>query len=303
VTVFEALHDLGGVLIYGIPEFRLPKEIVRVEIENMAKLGVNFETNVIIGKTVTIDELFDDEGYDSVFVATGAGLPKFMGVPGENLNAVYAANEFLTRVNLMKAYKFPEYDQPVFDCKGKRVGVIGGGNTAMDAVRTSLRLGAKEAFLIYRREEQDMPARKEELKHAKEEGVQIMAHCDVVEYKGDEKGWLTGAKLLRMKNGEQDESGRSRPEAIPGSEFEFPLDMVVVAVGNQSNPLIQQTTPGLETDKRGRIIASLDNLRTSRRGVFAGGDIVTGAATVIKAMGAGRVAAKSIHEYLTTGEW
>jgi len=303
VTVFEALHDLGGVLIYGIPEFRLPKEIVRVEIENMAKLGVNFETNVIIGKTVTIDELFDDEGYDSVFVATGAGLPKFMGVPGENLNAVYAANEFLTRVNLMKAYKFPEYDQPVFDCKGKRVGVIGGGNTAMDAVRTSLRLGAKEAFLIYRREEQDMPARKEELKHAKEEGVQIMAHCDVVEYKGDEKGWLTGAKLLRMKNGEQDESGRSRPEAIPGSEFEFPLDMVVVAVGNQSNPLIQQTTPGLETDKRGRIIASLDNLRTSRRGVFAGGDIVTGAATVIKAMGAGRVAAKSIHEYLTTREW
>ncbi|MDR3710104.1 MAG: NADPH-dependent glutamate synthase [Capsulimonadaceae bacterium] len=303
VTVFEALHEIGGVLVYGIPEFRLPKDIVRQEVDNMRKLGVKFETNVVIGKTVTVDELFEEEGFDAVFIATGAGLPKFMGIPGENLCAVYSANEFLTRVNLMKAYRFPEYDEPVFDCAGKNVGVIGGGNTAMDAVRTSLRLGAKNAYLIYRRTEKDMPARIEELHHAKQEGVQIMDLWDPVEYIGDEKGWVRAAKLRKMQQGEPDESGRSRPVPIPGSETEVALDMVVVAVGNTSNPLVQQTTPGLDTDTRGRIVADHEHLRTSKKGVFAGGDIVSGAATVILAMGAGRTAAASIHDYLTTGEW
>jgi glutamate synthase (NADPH/NADH) small chain len=304
VTVFEALHEIGGVLIYGIPEFRLPKDIVKQEVNNMWAMGVQFETNVVIGKTVTVDELLAEEGYDAVFVATGAGLPNFMEIPGENLCSVYSANEFLTRVNLMKAYKFPEYDQPVFDCSGKDVGVIGGGNTAMDAVRTALRLGARKAYLIYRRDEADMPARAEELHHAKDEGIELLTLCDPVEYFGDDRGWLTGVKLRRMQKGEPDASGRSRPEPIPGSEFELPLDMVVVAVGNSSNPLVQQTTPNLKTDSKGRIVVNNHTtLKTSRRGVFAGGDIVTGAATVILAMGAGRRAAAAIHDYLNTGDW
>jgi glutamate synthase (NADPH/NADH) small chain len=304
VTVFEALHDIGGVLIYGIPEFRLTKEIVRNEVNNMWSMGVKFETNVVIGKTVTVDELFEEEGYDAIYIATGAGLPKFMGIPGENLCAVYSANEFLTRVNLMKAYAFPEYDSPVFDCKDKNVGVIGGGNTAMDAVRTALRLGAKNAYLIYRRDEADMPARVEELRHAKEEGIELMTLCDVLEYIEDDRGWVKEARLQRMRKGEPDASGRSRPVPIPGSEFTLPLDMVVVAVGNASNPLVQETTPNLETDSYGRIVVeSHETLKTSRRAVFAGGDIVTGAATVILAMGAGRKAAAAIHLFLQTGTW
>lgn len=304
VTVFEALHEIGGVLVYGIPEFRLPKDIVKNEVENMRKLGVDFETNVVVGKTVTVDELLDEEDYDAVFIATGAGLPKFMGIPGENLCTVYSANEFLTRVNLMKANRFPEYDEPVFDCRGKDVGVIGGGNTAMDAVRTAIRLGAKNAYLIYRRTEADMPARREELKHAKEEGIHLMTLCDPVEYIGDDRGMVTAARIRRMREGEPDASGRSRPVPIPDSEFELPLDMVIVAVGNGSNPLVQQTTPNLGTDKAGHILVdSQETLKTTRKGVFAGGDIVTGAATVILAMGAGRKAASAIDAYLTTGEW
>jgi glutamate synthase (NADPH/NADH) small chain len=270
----------------------------------MWSMGVRFETNVVIGKTVTVDELLDEEGYDAVFIATGAGLPKFMGIPGENLCAVYSANEFLTRVNLMKAYAFPEYDSPVYDCSGKSVGVIGGGNTAMDAVRTALRLGAKHAYLIYRRDEADMPARLEELKHAKEEGIELMPLCDVLEYVDNGKGWVKEARVQRMQKGEPDSSGRSRPVPIPGSEFTLPLDMVVVAVGNASNPLVQQTTPNLDTDAYGRIVVeNHETLKTSRRAVFAGGDIVTGAATVILAMGAGRKAASAIHEFLSTDQW
>lgn len=303
VTVFEALHEIGGVLMYGIPEFRLPKEIVRHEIDNMAKMGVVFRTNTVIGRTIAVDELLTDEGFDAVFIATGAGLPLFMNIPGENLCAVYSANEFLTRVNLMKAYRFPEFDEPLFDCRGRNVAVIGGGNTAMDAVRTSVRLGASNAYLIYRRTQREMPSRVEELKHAKEEGVQIMELCSPVEYFGDERGWVTGARVQRMKLGDPDESGRRSPVPISGSEFELPLDMVIVAIGNSSNPLVQQSTPNLETDRRGRISADPASLKTSRKGVFAGGDVVTGAATVILAMGAGRTAAKSINEYLCTGEW
>lgn len=304
VRVFEALHELGGVLVYGIPEFRLPKDIVRQDIDTMRKMGVEFETNVVIGKTVTIDELMQEEGYDAVFVATGAGLPQFMGVPGENLNGVYSANEFLTRTNLMRAYRFPEYDEPIYDCRGKDVAVVGGGNTAMDAVRTALRLGARNAYLIYRRTEEDMPARKEEIKHAKEEGVQVNTLTNPVELLGDGNGWLRAARLVRMQQGEPDASGRRRPVPIPGSEFELPLSVVIVAVGTSANPLVQSTTPDLQTNKKGYIaVRDEETLRTSKQGVFAGGDIVTGGATVILAMGAGRKAAKSMHEYLTTGNW
>jgi glutamate synthase (NADPH) small chain len=303
VRVFEALHELGGVLVYGIPEFRLPKEIVRQEINNMRKMGVEFETNVVVGKTITIDELMNEEGYDAVFVATGAGLPQFMGIAGENLNGVYSANEFLTRVNLMRAYKFPEFDEPVYDVKGKNVMVVGGGNTAMDAVRTSLRLGAANAYLVYRRAEEDMPARTEEIKHAKEEGVQLHALHNPVELLG-ENGWLKAAKLIKMQQGEPDASGRPRPVPMPGSEFELPISVCIVAVGTSANPLVQSTTPDLKTNKKGYIfVADQETLRTSKPGVFAGGDIVTGGATVILAMGAGRKAAKSIHEYLETGVW
>jgi glutamate synthase (NADPH/NADH) small chain len=301
VRVFEALHDLGGVLAYGIPEFRLPRTILKQEIENMKKMGVEFETDVVVGRTVTIDELFELEGYHAVFIATGAGAPQFMKVPGENLNGVYSANEFLTRVNLMRAYRFPEYDQPVYDCKGQEVAVIGGGNTALDAARTALRLGAKRVNLIYRRSEKEMPGRAEEIHHAKDEGIQIRTLTNPVAYLGEER--VQAVRVLKMELGEPDSSGRRRPIPIPGSEFEIPASVVIVAIGTTANPLVQATTPGLKTNKRNYIEADPETLRTSRQGVFAGGDIVTGAATVILAMGAGRKAAASIHQYLTTGVW
>jgi glutamate synthase (NADPH/NADH) small chain len=303
VKVFEALHEIGGVLIYGIPEFRLPKDIVRQEVDTLRRMGVDFETNVVVGRTVTIDELLGEEGYDAVFVATGAGLPRFLGVPGEHLNGVYSANEFLTRVNLMKAYRFPEYDEPVYDCRGKAVAVVGGGNTALDAIRTALRLGAREASLIYRRSESEMPARAEEIRHAKEEGIRLLTLTDPVELLGGSDGALRAVRCRRMELGEPDESGRRRPMAVPGSDFEMPLDLLIVAVGTSANPIVQSSTPGLATDRRGYIAADAETLRTSRRGVFAGGDIVTGAATVILAMGAGRKAAQSIDRFLSSGEW
>jgi len=303
VRVFEALHELGGVLVYGIPEFRLPKSIVKQEVDVLRQRGVEFETNVVIGKTVTIDQLMNEEGYDAIFVATGAGLPQFLDIPGEHLNGVYSANEFLTRVNLMRAYRFPEYDEPVYDCRGKDVVVVGGGNTAMDGVRTALRLGARTATLCYRRSEAEMPARKEEVKHAKEEGIDLRPLTNPIELVGDEKGWLTGVRCQQMELGEPDDSGRRRPVAIEGAEVFIPAQVAIIAIGTSANPLIQSTTPDLKTNKRNYIEADPESLRTSKRGVFAGGDIVTGAATVILAMGAGRKAAKGIDNYLTTGEW
>ncbi len=303
VRVFEALHEMGGVLVYGIPEFRLPKSIVRQEVDNMRRMGVEFETNVVVGKTVTIDELMKNEGYDAVFICTGAGLPQFLNVPGEHLNGVYSANEFLTRINLMRAYRFPEFDEPIYDCKDKDVVVVGGGNTAMDAVRTSLRLGARSASIFYRRTEKEMPARKEEVHHAKDEGIRFEFLVNPVEFIGDEKGWLKAVKCIRMELGEPDSSGRRRPVPIKGSEFVTPVSVAVIAVGTTANPLIQSTTPDLAVNKWRYIITDPETTRTSKRGVFAGGDIVTGGATVILAMGAGRKAAKSIHEWLTTGVW
>lgn len=299
VTVFEALHELGGVLIYGIPEFRLPKEIVKAEIDSLKNLGVDFKTNSVIGFTDTIDELLKD-GFDAVFIAVGAGLPNFMNIAGENLNGVYSSNEFLTRVNLMKAYKFPEYDTPVFNVEGKNVAVFGGGNTAMDAVRTSKRLGAKNASIIYRRSEAEMPARKEEVHHAKQEGIEFLMLSNPNKFIGDENGWLTGVEITKMELGEPDASGRRRPVAIPNSEYVIDIDMAVIAIGNGSNPIIQQTTPDLGYNKWGNIVVDEETMATSKPGVFAGGDIVTGGATVILAMGAGRKAAKSIDEYLKT---
>jgi len=303
VRVFEALHELGGVLVYGIPEFRLPKTIVKGEVENLRRMGVEFETNVVVGKSVTIDELMTDEGYDAVFVATGAGLPRFLGVPGEHLNGVYSANEFLTRVNLMRAYQFPEYDEPIYDCRDKDVIVVGGGNTAMDAVRTARRLGAKTATLVYRRSATEMPARAEEVKHAREEGIEFKMLTNPVELIGDEKGWLTGARCVQMELGEPDASGRRSPVEIKGSEFVLPASVVIIGVGTTANPLVQSTTPDLKTNSRNYIVTDEETLRTSKRGVFAGGDIVTGGATVILAMGAGRKAATSIDAYLGSGEW
>ncbi len=298
VTVFEALHELGGVLIYGIPEFRLPKEIVKAEVESLKKLGVDFQTNSVIGFTDTIDELFQN-GYDAVFIAVGAGLPHFLKISGENLNGVYSANEFLTRVNLMKAYKFPEFDTPVFHCKDKNVAVFGGGNTAMDAVRTSKRLGAKNAYIIYRRSDIEMPARKEEIHHAKEEGIEFIYLSNPVEFIGDNNGWLKGVKVQKMELGEPDASGRRRPVPIEGSEYIIDIDMAVIAIGNGSNPIIQKTTPDLQYNKWGNIVVDEATMKTSKQGVFAGGDIVTGGATVILAMGAGRKAAAAINDYLT----
>ncbi len=303
VRVFEALHELGGVLVYGIPEFRLPKSIVKGEVENLRRMGVEFETNVIVGKSVTIDELMKDEHYDAVFVATGAGLPIFLGVPGEHFNGVYSANEFLTRVNLMRAYQHEVYDEPVYDCRDRDVIVVGGGNTAMDAVRTARRLGARTATLVYRRSEAEMPARAEEVKHARQEGIEFRLLTNPVEFIGDEKGWLTGARCVRMELSEPDESGRRRPVEIKGSEFVLPANVAIIGVGTTANPLIQSTTPDLATNKWNYIMADEKTMRTSKRGVFAGGDIVTGSATVILAMGAGRKAAKAMDEYLKTGEW
>jgi glutamate synthase (NADPH/NADH) small chain len=303
VVVFEALHELGGVLVYGIPEFRLPKQIVRQEVENLAHMGVQFETNVVVGRTVTIDSLMNDEGFDAVFIATGAGLPQFLEIPGEHLNCVYSANEYLTRVNLLKAYDAGS-DQPVYDCRGRDIAVIGGGNVAMDAVRTAVRLGAANAFLLYRRTEAEMPARKEEVKHAKEEGVQILSLTAPVEFLAAERGWLGAVRCQRMELGDPDAGGRRRPVPIPGDFLDIPVTMAIIAVGTTANPLVQATTPDLQTRKGGYIAVRDDQtLRTSKRGVFAGGDIVTGVATVILAMGAGRKAAASIHAYLTTDQW
>ncbi len=303
VHVFEALHEIGGVLMYGIPEFRLPKQVIREQIDTMRAMGVEFETNVVVGKTVEIDELFEEEGYDAVFIATGAGLPVFLNIPGEHLNGVYSANEFLTRINLMHAYEFPRYDEPIVELKGKHVAVIGGGNTALDAIRSARRLGADKAYVLYRRSEAEMPARAEEVKHAKQEGIDFQVLTNPVEFLDDGNGWLRAARCVRMELGEPDASGRRRPMAVAGSEFEIPLSVAIIATGTSANPLIQSTTPGLKTNQRGYIEASPETQRTSRKGVFAGGDIVTGSATVILAMGSGRRAAKSIHEYLTTKEW
>ena len=297
VTVFEALHELGGVLVYGIPEFRLPKDIVKAEVESLRKLGVDFQPNTVVGLSDTIDELLTN-GYDAAFIAVGAGLPYFMNIPGENLIGVYSSNEFLTRVNLMKAYKFPQYDTPVFDCAGKNVAVFGGGNTAMDAVRTSKRLGAKNAYIIYRRSEVEMPARKEEVHHAKEEGIEFLILTNPTEFIGDENGWLKGVKLMKNELGEPDASGRRKPVPIKGSEYIMDIDMAIVAIGNGSNPIIQKTTPDLNYNKWGNILVDEKNMKTSKKGVFAGGDIVTGGATVILAMGAGRTAAAAINDYL-----
>ena len=297
VTIFEALHTAGGVLSYGIPEFRLPKDdIVKKEIANLEKLGVKIEVDVVVGQLYTIDELMEEEGFDAVFVGTGAGLPHFMNIPGENLNGVYSANEFLTRCNLMKAYRFPEYATPLR--VGNAVAVVGGGNVAMDAARTALRLGAEHVYIVYRRGEDELPARREEAHHAKEEGVDFQLLNNPVEIMSDGKGWVRALKCIRMELGEPDESGRRSPKAVKGSEFELPVDTVVIAIGQGPNPIVASTTPGMETNKRGNIVADEETCATTKPGVFAGGDIVTGAATVILAMGAGKKAAAAIDSYL-----
>ncbi|ADG82556.1 NADPH-dependent glutamate synthase [Thermincola potens] len=294
VTVFEALHVPGGVLAYGIPEFRLPKDIVKREVDYLKSLGVEIKTNMIIGKTFTIDELFTD-GFQAIFVATGAGLPYFMNIPGENLNGVFSANEFLTRTNLMKAYRFPEYHTPVHI--GAKVAVIGAGNVAMDSARTALRLGAQKVTVVYRRSEKEMPARLEEIKHAQEEGVEFLFLTSPVKLIGDKEGWVKNMQCIRYELGEPDASGRRKPVAVPGSEFNVEVDTVIMAIGQGPNPLITQTTDGLMSNARGNIIVD-ERGQTTRSGVFAGGDIVTGAATVILAMGAGKQAAISIDQYL-----
>lgn len=294
VTVYEALHTAGGVLVYGIPEFRLPKAIVQKEVDNLTAMGVDMETNTVIGKTLTIDELFE-QGFEAVFVGSGAGLPNFMNIPGEAYKGVYSANEFLTRSNLMKAYKADPVT-PIM--KGGNVAVVGGGNVAMDAARTALRLGA-EVHIVYRRSEEELPARVEEVHHAKQEGIIFDLLTNPVEILEDEKGWVKGMKCVRMELGEPDASGRRRPVEIPGSEFTLELDTVIMALGTSPNPLISSTTEGLETNKRKCIVASEENGQTSKAAVFAGGDAVTGAATVILAMGAGKAGAKGIDEYLS----
>jgi glutamate synthase (NADPH/NADH) small chain len=299
VTMFEALHKPGGVLIYGIPEFRLPKAIVEREVNFVRSMGVKLELNHVVGKLKTVDELLKE--FDAVFVGTGAGLPTFMGIAGENHLGVYSANEYLTRSNLMKAYLFPKYDTPIV--RGKRVATIGGGNVAMDSARTALRLGAEKSILIYRRSREEMPARSAEVHHAEQEGIEFNLLTNPVRYTADERCWVKAVECLRMELGEPDASGRRRPVPVKGSEFQIPVDTVVVAIGNSPNPLIPQTTPGLETAKHGNVVADPKTGRTSKKGVFAGGDIVTGAATVILAMGAGRLAANSIDEYLKTGQW
>jgi len=296
VTVFEALHELGGVLVYGIPEFRLPKhKVVAKEIDKVKELGVKFETNVVIGKSTTIDQLMEDEGFEAVFIGSGAGLPKFMGIPGENANGVFSANEYLTRNNLMKAFD-PSYDTPI--AAGTKVAVVGGGNVAMDAARTALRLGA-DVHIVYRRSEEELPARVEEVHHAKEEGVIFDLLTNPVEILVDENGYVKGMKCVKMALGEPDASGRRRPVVVEGSEFEMELDTVIMSLGTSPNPLISSTTEGLEVNKWKCIVAEEDNGKTTKEGVYAGGDAVTGAATVILAMGAGKAGAKGIHEYLS----
>ena len=296
VTIFEALHEAGGVLVYGIPEFRLPKDrVVKKEIENVLSLGVKLETNVVVGKSVTIDELMDEEGFDAVFIGSGAGLPKFMGIPGENANGVFSANEYLTRNNLMKAFK-EDAKTPIMH--GKKVAVVGGGNVAMDAARTALRLGA-EVHIVYRRSEEELPARVEEVHHAKQEGIIFNLLTNPTEILEDEKGWVCGIKCVKMELGEPDASGRRRPVEIPDSEFTMDVDTVIMSLGTSPNPLISSTTHGLETNKWKCIVADEEHGKTTKEGVYAGGDAVTGAATVILAMGAGKAAAKGIDEYLS----
>lgn len=287
VTIFEALHIVGGVLSYGIPEFRLPKDkVVKPEIDNLRKIGVKIEVNSVVGKLFTVDDLMQEFNFDAVFIATGAGLPHFMNIPGENLNGVYSSNEFLTRCNLMKAYRFPEYATPIN--VGKKVAVVGGGNVAMDSARTALRLGAEKVYIVYRRSEKELPARREEVEHAKQEGIEFKLLNNPVAILGDEKGYVKAIRCIKMKLGEPDASGRRRPVEISNSEFDIDVDTVLIAIGQGSNPLIQSTTPDMQTNKRGNIIADEETGKTTKEGVFAGGDIVTGAATVILAMGAGK---------------
>jgi glutamate synthase (NADPH/NADH) small chain len=298
VTVFEAFHKPGGVLVYGIPEFRLPKEIVYSEVNYMERLGVKLTYNVVVGRTITVEELFA-EGYDAIYVGVGAGLPRFMNIPGENLIGIYSANEYLTRANLMKAYLFPEYDTPI--AKGKDVVVLGAGNVAMDAARTAVRLGAERARIVYRRSREEMPARVEEIHHAEEEGVEFYLLTAPTRFIGNSSGHVTGMECIKMELGEPDDSGRRRPVPIDGSEFHLACDLAVIAVGAGANPLLTQSTDGLELNKWGYIVADPETGKTTRKGVWAGGDIVTGQATVILAMGAGRKASDSIHQYLTWG--
>jgi glutamate synthase (NADPH/NADH) small chain len=302
VTVFEALHELGGVLSYGIPDYRLPREVLLHEIEGLASRGVSFVTNAVVGMTDTVDQLLGEEGFDAVFLGVGAGLPRFLGIEGEDLVGVYSANEFLTRVNLMQAYR-ADAETPVLDLVAKRVAVFGGGNTAMDAVRTARRLGAAEAIVMYRRTEAEMPARREEIEHARQEGVRFETLVAPVELLGDGDGHLQAVRLQRMRLGEADPDGRRRPVPIPDSEFVEDVSVAIIAVGNSPNPLIGKTTPDIEHDRRGTVVADPASGRTTKRAVFAGGDIVTGGATVILAMGAGRRAANAIDGYLRDGTW
>ena len=299
VTIFEALHKTGGVLVYGIPEFRLPKAIVQAEVDYLAKLGVEIKMDYVIGSIKTVEELFE-EGYDAVFLGLGAGLPLFMNIPGENFCGIYSANEYLTRSNLMKAYLFPEYDTPI--ARGKNVAVLGAGNVSMDSARTALRLGAEKVRIVYRRSRVEMPARIEEIERAEEEGIEFHLLTTPTRFFGDDNGWVTGMECIRMELGEPDESGRRRPIPIKGSEFTMDCDLVVVAIGAGANPLLPTTTPGLELNKRGYIMADPETGKTTKKGLWAGGDIVTGSATVILAMGAGRKAANSIHDYLISGQ-
>ena len=295
VVIFEALHVPGGVLMYGIPEFRMPKKIVQAEVDYIKKLGVDIRTDHMIGRLYTIDELFEQQ-FDAVFIGTGAGLPGFMRIPGENLGGIYSANEFLIRINLMKAYMFPDYDTPIR--MGKKVAVIGGGNVAMDSARCALRLGAEEVWIVYRRSREEMPARLEEVENAEEEGIKFKFLTTPVRFLGDESGWITGMECIAMRLGEPDESGRRRPIPIEGSEFVMDVDTVVIAIGQTPNPMIQRTTEGLKTTRKGTIVVNEKTGKTSKKGVYAGGDVVSGAATVISAMGAGKRAARSIHEFL-----
>ncbi len=298
VTIFEAFHKAGGVLVYGIPEFRLPKEIVASEVAALEKMGAKIECNAVVGASVSIDELFE-EGYDAAYIGVGAGLPRFMNLPGENLIGIFSANEYLTRTNLMKGYLFPEYDTPI--ARGKNVVVLGAGNVAMDAARTAMRLGAESVKVVYRRSREEMPARDEELHHAEEENIEFILLTNPTRFFGDENGRLTGMECLKMELGEPDDSGRRRPVAIEGSEYKIETDLVVVSVGSNANPLLTHSTPNLKLNRWGNIVADPATGKTSKKGVWAGGDIVTGAATVILAMGAGRDAANSMHDYLTLG--
>ncbi len=297
VTIFEALHKPGGVLVYGIPEFRLPKAIVEAEVDYLRQLGVKIECDMVIGKTLTIDELFES-GYEAVYIGVGAGLPRFMGIPGENLIGVYSANEYLTRANLMKAYLFPKYDTPII--VGKHVVVVGGGNVAMDSARTALRMGADEVTIVYRRSMEELPARQEEVHHAKEEGIKFHLLANPIRFLGDENGCLKEVECLKMELGEPDASGRRRPVPVENSEFTLPCDLAIIAIGSGANPVLTSAAPGIDLNKWGYIKADPKTGKTTRPGVWAGGDIVTGAATVILAMGAGRAAANSMHEYLMT---